>query len=681
MREAIHRPPLQAINFTRRAHSLSDRYGAATRGRRTIRGVTAYAPVLPAHTLERALFAGRLATALAVLGLGLLLPGPSLEAVGALAGAILVAGAVLYLGGRWAERRGGGLEPSRFERAIPVAGVVTDLALVTAALAVFSGDPAWRATLVVPVAILLAAMRVGPRGALFALAALSLAHVAVAWWRSRVTGAELEPLTIAAQVAIYALAAVVAGGIAGALDTHVASRDRTLRDLERRRMRDALTGLGDREFMKERLELAIATARRFGGGAGLLLVDLNDFRSVNDTFGHSTGDTVLRSVAERLRGLVRATDAVARIGGDEFALILPRADRAGGIAAAQKVLASLEQPLEVQGVKIALRASIGAVAFPDDGDDPAALIQHAEAALATARAQGGGQAAYDAGKEQQSAWGGMLLADLRDGLQRGELIPYFQPIVACSDRSLLAVEALVRWRHPRRGLVGPGEFVAYAEHVGLDPELLETMLAGSLAQLRVWRALGIAVPASVNLSARNLLDPDLVPTLERALTVQQADPSWLELEITETMVLLDRERARATISALRGLGFKVAIDDFGTGYSSLRYLQGLECDSLKIDQTFVRGMVSDRASATIVRASIDLGHALGMRTTAEGIEDETTLGQLVAMGCDKAQGYLIARPMPGADLPAWHAGFAPRGAAVPAGTPWAVAAPSEPRSR
>ncbi len=618
---------------------------------------------LPPRALERALFAGRVAVAAATLGLGFAFASAPRELVAGLAGAIIAVGALLYLLARWGERASEGLEAARGERALAVAGVVLDAVLVAAALAIFAADPDWNATVLVPLAVLVAAFRVGPLGALASLAMCGVAYAAIGWWRAGALGAPFAPLALAPRLVLYAAGAALAWGIARAVVERLASAERALEDLRRRTMRDPVTGLGNRAFTIERLELAIAMAKRFGGGVGLVLMDLHDFKSVNDTFGQPTGDAVLKMIGDRLRPLLRSTDGVARVGGDDFAVILPRSDRAGAVSVAQKILAWLEQPLALLGVSIALRASLGVVAYPEDGEDADTLVRHAEAALDAAKAQAGGYATFTAGQEQQTAWGGMLLADLREALARDQLIPYFQPIVSCRDGQLLSVEALVRWQHPRRGLVGPGEFVAYAEQVGLDTAMFERMLHTSLAQLRAWRATGLSVVASVNLSARNLLDPGLVPTLERALAAEQAEPSWLELEITETMVLVDRDRAKAVIAGLRRMGFRVAIDDFGTGYSSLRYLQGLECDSLKIDQTFVRGMTSDPASATIVRASIDLGHALGMRATAEGIEDLQTLQRLAQMGCDKAQGYLIAKPMPGADLPVWHAALLARMAA------------------
>jgi len=452
----------------------------------------------------------------------------------------------------------------------------------------------------------------------------------------------------------------------------VNSRDITERKqveeaLAHQALHDGLTGLPNRTLLTDRLERALLAAERGQAPVALLLLDLDRFKDVNDTFGHHHGDRLLREVTQRLGGLVRETDTVARLGGDEFAVVLAEADAAGAVRVARQVIDALDTPFGLDGHTMHVGVSIGIAIYPTHGADAATLVRRADVAMYLAKRTQSGYAVYDAAQDQHSARRIALVTALRRAIPAGDLTLHYQPQLALGDgppgaqdqplrrsrRRLTGVEALVRWRHPERGLIPPDEFIPLAEATGLIKGLTERVLALALSQCCAWRRAGLRLPVSVNLSAWNLRDPRLVQTVAELLQAHDVPPAWLRLEMTESAIMADTERAVAVLSQLVALGVRVSVDDYGTGYSSLGYLKRLPVDELKIDKSFVRDMARDETDAAIVRSTVGLAHTLGLRVVAEGVEDEATWAQLAAMGCDAAQGYIISRPVTAHALGRW----------------------------
>jgi diguanylate cyclase (GGDEF)-like protein/PAS domain S-box-containing protein len=425
------------------------------------------------------------------------------------------------------------------------------------------------------------------------------------------------------------------------------------RELQRRAAYDALTTLPNRALFSERLEAALG--RNAEGPTAVILLDLDDFKHVNDTLGHQAGDSLLKELAPLLASAMRATDTVARLGGDEFGVILPGA----GSDAAERVARELRRicasALVVDGQAIALGASVGIALFPDHATGPTDLLRAADVAMYAAKRSRSGVAFYSPGSDTNSRERIELTTQLPQAIPGDQLVLHYQPLVSLTSRTILGVEALVRWQHPARGLLMPDEFIPLAERVGMMGQLTRHVMAKALAQYRAWSALGWALPVLVNLTAGDLLDPELVPHVQRLRDEYRLSKRWLKLEITEGAVIADPERAIETLTRLREMGVLTAIDDFGTGYSSLSYLARLPVDAVKIDRSFVIGMSRDPRNATIVRATTDLAHRLGFRVVAEGVEDAESMLALGAMGCDMAQGYAIARPGTAADLERWLA--------------------------
>ncbi|MCK6423901.1 MAG: EAL domain-containing protein [Burkholderiaceae bacterium] len=413
--------------------------------------------------------------------------------------------------------------------------------------------------------------------------------------------------------------------------------------------RDALTGLPNRLLFAELLGHALAQAEHGRGSLALLDVDLDRFATVNDSLGHSVGDRVLVEVAERLRHSLPDVDAIARVGGDQFSLLIERPDGGNGIdLAAQRILDALAQPFELGGPPIYVRASIGIALYPDDGRSVEALQASADAALHRAKAQGGGMLRFCSPDLTQRARRRLLLeAELRRALQRQELNLHYQPQVDLASGALVGLEALLRWQHPAQGPIAPVEFIALAEESGLIVPLGEWVLQQACAQLRGWLDEGLEVPRiAVNVSAVQLGRAPLLHATREALAASRLSPGQLELELTESSVMLERELAQQVLAQLRELGVCLSVDDFGTGYSSLGYLQQLDVQKLKIDMSFVREMLQRPGHASIVRAVIAMGHGLGLEVVAEGIETEAQAHFLAEQHCDAIQGYWVGRPMP-----------------------------------
>jgi diguanylate cyclase (GGDEF)-like protein/PAS domain S-box-containing protein len=437
--------------------------------------------------------------------------------------------------------------------------------------------------------------------------------------------------------------------------TDVTDRKKAEHELERQALRDTLTGLPNRSLLLDRLEQALRTARRLATPLALLVMDLDRFKEINDTFGHRAGDLLIGEVAQRVAAELHETDTVARLGGDEFALILPGADEGGAGHVAQKIIAALQRPFDIEGAAHEVAISIGIAVSPQHGEDVETLMRRADMAMYVAKTTPGGSAVY---AEQQDPEGSnqlALMADLRHTLETDQLQVVYQPIVGFTEGGGMGVEALARWRHPERGLIAPGEFIPLAERSGLVKSLFSRVLAETLAQCAVWKQANLPVQAAINLSIRNLLDPDLPRVVGQALDRAGISPGWLAFEITESMLMAEPNRVLRTLAELRDLGVQLAIDDFGVGYSSLAYLQRLPAYAVKIDRSFVGRMTRDRGSAEIVKLITNLGHALGMKVVAEGIEDQATYDACAAAGCDSAQGFFVGRPMVATAIPAWLA--------------------------
>ncbi|WP_432520391.1 putative bifunctional diguanylate cyclase/phosphodiesterase [Kineococcus sp. SYSU DK006] len=412
---------------------------------------------------------------------------------------------------------------------------------------------------------------------------------------------------------------------------------------ERRALVDDLTGLPNRGALLRATARALRPTGRPGAGPGLLVVDLDHFKDVNDTLGHPVGDALLREVAERL--LVRAPrDAVvARLGGDEFALLVADGTRAEALAAA--VVGEMSRPLRVGDLQVLLPASIGVALAPEHGSTASALLQSADVALYQAKEVRGRACTYAGRREVHSVERLRLLGDLGRAVDRGELFVQYQPQVDPATSRLVGVEALVRWHHPDLGAVAPDRFIPLAEQSGLVGRITSLVLDVAVGDLARWRAEGFRPTLSVNLSARLLTDAELPSLVEQVLQRHGVHASALVLEVTETGIVSDPRRAGAVVRRLRALGCAVAVDDFGTGQCSLTYLTDLEVDELKIDRSFVTGMTTDRARGVIVRSTVQMGRDLGLRVVAEGVEDARTQQVLAALGCHVAQGTHVGAPV------------------------------------
>jgi predicted signal transduction protein with EAL and GGDEF domain len=455
---------------------------------------------------------------------------------------------------------------------------------------------------------------------------------------------------------------------------------REIRDLA---YRDRLTRLPNRLQFREDLQRAMAAADPAQQHIAVLMLDLDRFKHVNDVLGYASGDRLLERVAERLMHVVRAQrqgdaqvdsrhwsgpagagDVVARLGGDEFALLMRGADETMAMAVAQRIVAAFEEPLELDDHKVDLSAGVGIAVWPQHATQADALLSHAEVAMYAAKRHLGGAEVYDPSVDTTGATNLSLLGDLRQAVEGGELRLYLQPKIAISDGSVSGAEALVRWQHPTRGMVQPAQFIPFAEQTGFIRQLTLWIFEQAAAEQVALAMLGVR-RVSVNLSTRDLLDPELPEKLDMILRRHHALADGFCLEITESAIMDDPQRAAETLNRLADRGYKLSIDDFGTGYSSLAYLKRLPVHELKIDKSFVMAMESDAGDAKIVRSTIDLAHNLGLSVVAEGVENEAVLSLLHALQCDEGQGYHMSKPLPVAEFCDWVSRWQVRAPARP----------------
>ncbi|MFJ7074607.1 putative bifunctional diguanylate cyclase/phosphodiesterase [Streptomyces sp. NPDC098781] len=436
-------------------------------------------------------------------------------------------------------------------------------------------------------------------------------------------------------------------------------------------LRDPLTGLPNRQWLLERIWTALDDAERIGARSALMLIDLDRFRSVNDTLGHLAGDRLLLQIADRLRlALPRGAEA-ARLGGDEFAVLLPVADSTtSATRVARSLVTALSSPLDLDGLTLVLEASAGVAVFPDHALDAEGLLRRADVAMYQAKRDRTGVEVYESKRDSNTPDRLGLLGDLRRALDAHEVELHYQPKVRF-DGQVAGLEALVRWVHPERGKVPPDEFIAIAESSGLMPHLTEYVLETALAQVAQWRAQGLYVPVAVNVSPRDVHTPGFAGSVAARLARHGVPAGALQLEITEHVLLEDPQRAADTLAGLTGHGVKMSLDDFGTGYSSLVHLRRLPVSELKIDRSFVARLAVDNEDAEIVRCTVDLAHSLGLLVVAEGVEDDETWERLRDLRCDAVQGWLVAAAMPPEETTAWLRARGSRGwqrprAALPA---------------
>ncbi|WP_392544115.1 putative bifunctional diguanylate cyclase/phosphodiesterase [Oryzobacter telluris] len=468
------------------------------------------------------------------------------------------------------------------------------------------------------------------------------------------TVAGLGVLVLGTRARVPVLAVVLAGAtlVVAAGRTQVAFRQLLrMADLRRDATTDHLTGLPNRRAL-----YAQADARMVDGGdrpLALLLLDLDRFKEVNDSLGHHIGDQMLVQVGGRLSERLRPADLLVRLGGDEFAVLLDDVDPDEAAAAATALCETLAVPFCLEDIPVHSSVSIGIAVFPADGRDLGTLLRRADVAMYRAKATGTGHHAYGATEDTEISTRLRTLEELRTAMANDELVLHYQPQVQLGTGHVAGVEALVRWNHPTRGLLYPDAFLTLVEDAGLMRAMTRVVLEAALDQAARWRADGRHLHVAVNLSASSMIDASLPDEVSGMLGARGLTADALQLEITEEFLMADRDRARSILSRLRHSGVQIAIDDFGIGYSSLSYLRDLPIDELKLDRSFIRPMGEDSRAAALVASTIDLAHSLGLRMVAEGVETDVAYRELARLGCDLAQGYAIARPVPADELGAW----------------------------
>ena len=451
----------------------------------------------------------------------------------------------------------------------------------------------------------------------------------------------------------YSVALAAATLFAALLRTVVAFRASHLLAESRAQARtDDLTGLGNRRSFYEHAQAAVDGAGP-DGAVSLLLLDLNRFKEINDSLGHHIGDDLLCQVGRRLAGGLRPVDYLARLGGDEFVIVLPGAGPTLALDVAERLTKQLSEPFALEQTSLQVSASIGVASRPEHAGDVTGLLQRADIAMYQAKTTRGGTCTYDPARDEHARERLVTIAELRGALGSQQLVLHYQPQVEVLTGDVRGVEALVRWPHPERGLVPPDEFLPLVERTGLMPLLTLHVLDAAIAQCAQWRLDGLDLTVAVNLSASNLLDEQLPQQVATILTRHGVPSAALVLEVTESVLMVDPVRAVQTLTVLHELGVALSIDDYGTGYCSLAYLRDLPVDELKLDRSFLVDLTPGSRASAIVRSTIELSHALGLRMVAEGVENEAALHLLRVNHCDIAQGYLFTPPLPGPELTTW----------------------------
>jgi diguanylate cyclase (GGDEF)-like protein len=469
------------------------------------------------------------------------------------------------------------------------------------------------------------------------------------------TIASLFVLVLGTQVRVLVLAVVLASLTLALAALPLVFRQRIrLADVQRQARTDELTGLPNRRALYADMpgRLAVAGRRR----SAVLLLDLDKFKEINDSLGHDVGDTLLTQVAARLAGQLRPADLLARMGGDEFVMHLDNCGTAAAEAVALKLRAALAKPYDLGSVTVHVNASIGISCHPDQGQDLTILLRRADMAMYTAKSTHSGHFVYDGGEAISGPNQSHTLQILNRALTEDQLLLHFQPKIDLATGDVRGVEALVRWQHPDLGLLQPDDFLKRFEEAGLMPGLTGIVLGKALDQAATWSASGQPLSVAVNLSAPSIIDAGLPAQIESMAAERGLSPAVLVLEITEDVLVADRDRACQVLATLRDMGVRIAVDDFGKGYSSLSYLRELPIDELKLDKSFIQSMTDDSRATALVVSTIDLAHSLGLDMTAEGVENEDAYRALSDYGCDVAQGFFMSRPVPAAELDAWLAG-------------------------
>ena len=427
---------------------------------------------------------------------------------------------------------------------------------------------------------------------------------------------------------------------------------------------DPLTGLPNRRLFHDRLEQAIKASKRSGEPLAILVMDLDRFKEVNDIMGHHVGDLLLQEVTKRLQTTVMRgsdtiarlkeyADTVARLGGDEFAILLTACDVKGAQIVVNRLLQTIEKPTLLEGQSIIINGSFGIVSSPEHGNEINTLLRHADLAMYAAKQANSGYAVFDSSLDSLNEQHLSLMAELHNAVEQNELSLYYQPKVDVASGTISHVEALIRWIHPKRGLIPPDHFIPFAENTGFIKIITKWVIERALHQQKIWREQGLKITVAVNLSARDILVPGLPALFTELMNKYGAASDWLSLEITESSIMTDPKSALITLNKLQEMGLSLSIDDFGTGYSSLTYLKKLPVTELKIDKSFISDMENNTDDATIVHSTIDLAHNMGLRAVAEGVENKAVWDKLQVLGCDFIQGYYISRPLPAEELEQW----------------------------
>ena len=471
-----------------------------------------------------------------------------------------------------------------------------------------------------------------------------------------------------AQINLVALALASATVVAALLRLALSFREiRALAESRRQATTDDLTGLPNRRYFYERIHEELATAEAGGAPLTLLVADLDGFKELNDTLGHQAGDVLLQQIGPRILDGLRAKDTLARLGGDEFGVLLPGYDSDAAVATVERIRAILDKPFTIHGLNLHVEASIGVAAFPQHADGVDSLVRRADVAMYQAKEARTGWETYVVARDLHSRDRLHLLGDLRGAIDAHELELHYQPKVDLSSSEVSGVEALVRWRHPDRGLLGPAAFIPLAERTTLMRPLTLFVLDTALAQCRQWHEEGLDLGVAVNLSMPNLLDAGLPGDVQELLVRWGVPARKLNLEVTENVIMADPARVIDVLTALKGIGVCLSLDDFGTGSSSLSFLKRLPVDELKIDKSFVLAMADSPPDEAIVRSTTELAQRLGLRVVAEGVETAAALALLEGAGCDEAQGYFLKRPAPAAEIAPWVSDWVlrPRDASKP----------------